>query len=218
MKPFVALTATAAMLCIVACGPSDTEIATEKAKREADSLKALSEKEQTYAVDLSVSRVNWTGTMLGMYSHSGELSFKEGSFSTKGGQLTGGNFVVDMKSYAMLDTNYAPDGSKQGTRADLMGHLMSPQFFAADSFPTSTLRISSVNGNTASAELTIRGRTEIETITDIELLPVADGSMTAIGKLVFDRKKYGVAWDSPKKESVLGNNIELVVKVSGKAQ
>lgn len=217
MKLQVATAATLAAMFLVACGPSAEEQAAAKAKAEADSLAALASKEMTYTIDAAASKVNWTGTMLGIKNHTGSLLFSNGTVMTKGGMLSGGEFTVDMKSYTMTDTNYAPDGSKQGTRAMLMGHLMSPDFFAVDSFPTATLKITGVNGNTATADLTVRGKTNSETITDIVVTPNADGSMTATGKLTFDRQKYGVKWDSGSKEAVLNDNIELTVELSGKA-
>lgn len=217
MKLQVATAATLAAMFLVACGPSAEEQAAAKAKAEADSLAALASEEMTYTIDAAASKVNWTGTMLGIKNHTGSLLFSNGTVMTKGGMLSGGEFTVDMKSYTMTDTNYAPDGSKQGTRAMLMGHLMSPDFFAVDSFPTATLKITGVNGNTATADLTVRGKTNSETITDIVVTPNEDGSMTATGKLVFDRQKYNVKWDSGSKEAVLNDNIELTVELSGKA-
>lgn len=217
MKFQVVTAATLAALFLVACGPSAEEQAAAKAKAEADSLAALASKEMTYTLDAAASKVNWTGTMLGIKNHTGSLLFSNGTVMTKGGMLSGGEFTVDMKSYTMTDTNYAPDGSKQGTRAMLMGHLMSPDFFAVDSFPTAMLKITGVNGNTATADLTVRGKTNSETITDIVVTPNADGSMTATGKLVFDRQKYNVKWESGSKEAVLNDNIELTVELSGKA-
>lgn len=218
MKPFTALTACVAVLSIVACGPSEAEIAAAKEKAMKDSIDAAAAMEKSWTVDVATSKVAWAGTMVGIKTHTGELNFSKGSFTTKGGLLSGGDFIVDMKSYVMNDTNYAPDGSKQGTRAMLMGHLMSPDFFAVDSFPTAELRIASVNGNTASGELTVRGKTNPETVTDIVITPNADGTVSATGKLVFDRQKYGVAWSSGSKDAVLNDNIELNVKVTGKAQ
>lgn len=215
MKPFIAFTATAAVLSIVACGPSEAEIAAAKEKAIQDSIAAAAAMEHSYAVDVANSHLNWAGTMAGIKSHTGTLNFASGSFTTKGPLLAGGEFIVDMKNYAMNDTNYAPDGSKQGTKAMLMGHLMSPDFFAVDSFPTAQLKITAVNGNTASGELTVRGKTNTENITDIVLTPNADGSIKASAKLVFDRQKYGVAWSSGSKDAVLNDNIELNVELSG---
>ena len=218
MKPFTALTAFAAVMSIVACGPSEAEIAAAKEKRTKDSLDSIAGMEKTYMVDLAGSKVNWTGTMLGIKNHTGSLNFTEGKFSIKGGALVAGEFTVDMKSYLLTDTNYAADGAKQGTRAMLMGHLMSPDFFAVDSFPTATLVITGVNGNTATADLTVRGKTNAETVTDIAITDNGDGTVKATGKLVFDRQKYNVRWSSGSKEAVLNDNIELAVELTGKAQ
>ena len=218
MKPFIALTATAAVLSIVACGPSATEIATAKDKAMKDSVEAAAAMEKSWTVDVAASKLNWSGTMAGIKTHTGTLNFVSGTFTTKGSLLSGGDFIVDMKNYAMSDTNYAPDGSKKGTKAMLMSHLMSPDFFAVDSFPTAQLRISAVNGNTATGELTVRGKTNVETVSDIVLTPNEDGTIKASGKLVFDRQKYGVAWSSGSKDAVLNNDIVLTVELTGKAQ
>lgn len=206
-----------AALFMAACGPTPEEQAAARDKAVADSLEAAASKEMTYTVDGGASKVNWTGTMAGIKSHTGDLKFTEGTIMTKGPTLTGGSFTIDMKSYVMTDTNYAPDGAAQGTRANLMGHLMSPDFFAVDSFPTASLKITAVTGNTATADLTVRGKTNSETITDIVVTPNADGTVSASGKLTFDRQKYGVAWSSGSKDAVLNDNIELNVELVGKA-
>ena len=211
------MAASMAALFMAACGPTPEEQAAAREKAVADSLEAAASKEMTYTLDGAASKLNWTGTMAGIKSHTGDLKFTEGTIMTKGPTLTGGSFTIDMKSYVMTDTNYAPDGAAQGTRANLMGHLMSPDFFAVDSFPTSTLKITAVTGNTATADLTVRGKTNSETITDIVVTPNADGTVSASGKLAFDRQKYGVSWDSGSKDAVLNNNIELNVQLVGKA-
>ena len=217
MKLQVATAATMAALFMAACGSTPEEQAAAREKAVADSLAAAASKEMTYNVDVAASKLTWAGTMVGIRTHTGDLKFTEGTIMTKGPTLTGGSFIIDMKSYVMTDTNYAPDGSEKGTRAMLMGDLMSPDFFAVDSFPTATLKISAVTGNTAAAELTVRGKTNSETITDIVVTPNTDGTVSASGKLTFDRQKYGVKWDSGSKEAVLNNNIELNVQVTGKA-
>lgn len=212
MKSTLILSASAALL-LVACGPSEAEIKAAKEKATADSLASLAAMEHTYTVDPAASKVTWAGTMLGVKTHHGTLGFTTGSFTTKGPLLTGGEFTADLKTLAPLDTNYAPDGSKQGTKSMLIGHLSSADFFAVDSFPTASFKITSVNGNSATGDLTVRGKTNSETVTDIVL--TTEGNTTkATGKLVFDRQKYGVAW-SAGKDAVLNDNIELIVELSG---
>ncbi|HMC96982.1 MAG TPA: YceI family protein [Flavobacteriales bacterium] len=173
----------------------------------------------SYTIDPAASKLDWAGTMVGIKTHRGTLNFLNGTFTTLGGKLTSGDFTVDMKNYTMNDTNYAKEGSEQGTKAHLMRHLMSGEFFAVDSFPTATLKITGVTGNTATADLTVRGKTNSETITDIVITPnPKDSTVTATASLNFDRQKYGVSWSSGSKDYVLNDIIELKVELSGKAR
>jgi polyisoprenoid-binding protein YceI len=217
MKALSLSSAAFAVLSIVACGPSEAEIAAAKEKATADSLAALAAMEKSYMVDAAASTVKWTGTMLGVKSHFGTVNLTEGKLAMKGPQISAGGFVVDLKSIAPMDSEYAPDGSKQGTKAMLIGHLMSPDFFAVDSFPTATFDITRVEGNTVYGNLTVRGKTNEEKVTDV-MVTEADGMATATGKLAFDRQKYGVAWSTGAKDMILNDNIELDITLTAKAQ
>jgi polyisoprenoid-binding protein YceI len=216
MKPFLVLTAAAAIVTFASCGPTEAEIAATKAKATADSLAAEAAKEKTYIIDAATSKVNWAGTMVGVYTHSGSIGINEGTIMTKGDMLSGGSFVINMKSITPTDSNY--NAKEKKTPEGLVGHLSSADFFAVDSFPTATLKIVSVEGNTAKVDLTVRNKTNSETVTDIVITPNADGTVHATGKLVFDRQKYGVAWKASMKDMVLQDNIELTVDLTGKAQ
>ncbi len=212
---FTAAMAAAAMLA--SCGPSEAENAAQAAQAKADSLQALMSMERTWAIDPATSKIKWSATMLKVKSHNGTLGLTTGKLVTKGPMVTGGEFTVhlDLQTSDMLDTNYAPDGSKEGTRSHLIGHLMSPDFFAADSFPTATFMINGATANTVNGDLTVRGRTNPETVTDV-VVTEENGTIKATGKLVFDRQKYGVAWDSGSKDYVLSDDIELNVELVGK--
>ena len=210
------LTALSALL-LVACGPSEAELQAAREKAVQDSLAAAAAAEHTYAVDAASSKLMWTGTMLGIKSHNGLVSVSEGTFTAKGGSLTGGKFAVDLKTIAPLDTNYAPDDAEKGTKAMLIGHLQSPDFFAVDSFPTAQFVVTSVEGTTATGDLTVRGRTHSEQVTDITVTE-SEGKATATGKLVVDRQKYGVAWSSGMKDAVLSDDIELEFEITGMAR
>lgn len=216
MKPFLLITAAAAIVTFASCGPTEAEIAATKAKATADSLAAEAAKEKTYMIDAAASHVNWAGTMVGVYTHSGTIGINEGSLVTKGDMLSGGSVAINMKSITPTDSNY--NAKEKRTPEGLVGHLSSADFFAVDSFPTATLKILSVEGNTAKVDLTIRNKTNSETVTDIVITPNADGTVHATGKLVFDRQKYGVAWKASMKDMVLQDNIELTVDLTGKAQ
>lgn len=206
----VALAAT----FLVACGPSEAEIQAAKEKATADSLVALASMERGVAVDLANSAVNWKGTMLGIKSHTGTVVLSDAKLMVKGPTVTGGSFIVDLSSIVATDEAYAPDGSEKGTRAMLLGHLASPDFFDVANHPTASFNITSVEGSTAIGILTIRGVSNEEKITDISVSEV-DGAITATGKLAFDRQKYGVAWSSGSQDAVLNDTIELDITLNG---
>ncbi|MBK6628664.1 MAG: YceI family protein [Flavobacteriales bacterium] len=196
-------------LTLASCGGGSTA----EGEGAIDSAASMAAKEVTYAVDIAASKLTWKGVMIGVKYHEGTMAFTEGSFTAKGGQLVSGGFVVDMKSMMPVDTNY----NKDYTKEKLTGHLASPDFFAVDSFPTASFKVTSVSGNTATGELNVRGRMATETVTDI-VISEENGMANASGKLVFNRQKYGVSWANPMKDMVLSDDIEIVVSLVGKGQ
>ncbi len=211
--------AAMAALTLIACGPSDAEIAAEKEKATADSIAAAAAMEKNVALDLQESNVTWEGNMTGakVYGHTGTLNLTAGELVMKGGQVVSGSFMVDMNTITPTDDGYAPDGSAEGTRSNLVGHLSSESFFDVTNHPTASFKITSVDGNTAMGQLTIRGTTNEEKVTDIEVSE-SEGTVKVLGNLVFDRHKYGATWDHPVKELLLANDISLQVRLVGTAE
>ncbi|MFZ1693257.1 MAG: YceI family protein [Flavobacteriales bacterium] len=218
MKSTVLSIAALATL-LVACGPSEAEKQAAREKATADSLAAAAAAEHKYTIDASTSALNWAANVVGPapYGHSGTISFNSGEFTVQGGVLKSGSFEVNMTSINPTDEAYQPEGSKQGTKSQLIGHLSTPDFFDSANHPTAKLSITGGSGNTATGDLTIRGTTNAETITDIVITENADGTVKATGKLVFDRQKYNVAWKHYLKDAILSDNIELTVELNGKA-
>jgi polyisoprenoid-binding protein YceI len=147
--------------------------------------------------------------MLKSHKHFGTLKVSEGSFVLKGTQLVSGMFTADMKSISPTDSGY----NKEHPKEYLVQHLSGPDFFAVDSFPTASFVVKSVEGSTATGELTLRGKTNEEKVTDITVDTTA-GAVTAKGKLVFDRQKYGVAFKAAK-DMILSDEIKLEVTLVG---
>jgi len=193
---FIALIATAGLY---ACGSSE---------QAADTTSGES---GTYAVATDSSNVSWKGSMVGMYSHYGDIKLKDGSISLADGKLSGGTFTIDLKSVNPLDSGYSAEHPKEG----LIGHLSAPDFFATDTFPTANFVIKSVEGNTAIGDLTVRGKTSEEKVTDI-VLDATENTVNATGKIVFNRQKYGVAWKATMKDMVLSDDIEISVSLKAK--
>ncbi|WP_033418052.1 YceI family protein [Cytophaga aurantiaca] len=167
--------------------------------------------EATYTADTAASLIRWEGNMGGkfVYKHFGTLKISEGTFTAKGLQITGGSFTANLKSINPTDSNY----TEKTPRVGLIGHLGGADFFAVDSFPTATFVIKSVNGNSATGDLTLRGKTNSETVTDIVVDTTA--GVKATGKLVFNRQKYGVAYKAAK-DLLLSDDITLDIALVGK--
>jgi polyisoprenoid-binding protein YceI len=217
---FQALTIAAlAASFLVACGPSEAEQQAAREKAVADSIAAAAAAERAYTVDAAASTITWAGNVTGPapYGHKGTIALNSGAFSVQGGLLKTGTFEVIMTSINPTDEAYQPEGSKQGTKSQLIGHLGTADFFDSANHPTAKLVITEVSGNTAMGDLTIRGTTNKEQVTDIVITENADGTVTATGKLTFDRQKYGVAWKHFLKDAILADNIDLEISLNGKA-
>ncbi len=214
--PVVSVVALAALF-LVACGPSEAEIAAAKEKATADSIAAAAAAEHSYMLDAAASTVNWKGTMLGVKNHYGTVKMTEGKLTVQGGMVKAGSFTVDMSSMTALDSAYAADDAKQGTRSMLIGHLSSPDFFDVANNPTATFEVTSADATSITGNLTVRGKTNEEKVTDV-VVTEENGVVKATGKLAFDRQKYGVAWSSGAKDMVLNDAIELEIALTGNAQ
>ncbi|MFT5566145.1 MAG: polyisoprenoid-binding protein YceI, partial [Glaciecola sp.] len=142
--------------------------------------------------------------------HEGTINVKSGSVFVENGTLESGSFVVDLSTIAPTDNGYNVAEGK--TPEALVGHLSSADFFDVANYPTASFEITSVSGSNATGNLTIRGKTNVETVTDIAVKQ-GDDMMKMSGKLTFDRKKYGVAFDHPVKEMVLNDEITLNIKL-----
>src|SRR5688572_5350598 len=91
---------------------------------------------QTFVADTAASYVRFTGHGVGK-NHPGKFRLSSGSVAVANNQITGGNFVVNIKSM---------DLEQEGEMFDtkLRPHLMSGDFFDADKFSTATFEITKV--------------------------------------------------------------------------
>ena len=199
-KPVLSFIAVATM---VACGG-----AADKAKEVSEEKTETVEEvvtEETVAINTAESNVMWMGQIVGgIKSHNGTVKLTEGELTMKGDEIVGGNFTVDMKSMNPLDSNYTEDKPAEM----LVGHLSTGDFFLVDSFPTASFVIKSADmaTNTITGDLTVKGVTNTETITDVAVDTEAGSAM---GTLTFDRQKYNVAFSTGAEDFVLSDDIEL---------
>ncbi len=168
----------------------------------------------TYSIDTEKSVVNWNGKMIGVYAHEGTMRLTEGSLKVTDETVTEGYFSIDMNSILTTDSDAL---YKMASREKLIGHLKSDDFFSTEKYPTATFKIKEVNRDVIKGDLTIKGVTNEETLTNVKLT-VADKNVTVSGILVFDRQKYGVAYKHTMNDMVVSDDIELTVSISGKSK
>ena len=189
-------------LFISSCGNTETKKQEAPSEvQEADSvLKSLN-------INTSTSSVEWKGVMVGIYSHNGFVSIKEGNLVWQGNSITGGYITIDMETMTQSDSLYKTEENK------LVAHLESPDFFDVVNFPTATFEITSYEqgANTIYGNLTIRGITESEVVEDV----IFDmETKSATGTLKFDRQKYGVAYKGSKKDMLVGDEVEMTITLN----
>lgn len=189
-------------LYISSCGNTETKKQEANSEvQEADSvLKSLN-------INTSTSSVEWKGVMVGIYSHNGFVSIKEGNLVWQGNSITGGYITIDMETMTQSDSLYKTEENK------LVAHLKSPDFFDVVNFPTATFEITSYEqgANTIYGNLTIRGITESEVVEDV----IFDmETKSATGTLKFDRQKYGVAYKGSKKDMLVGDEVEMTITLN----
>ena len=199
------------LLATVAFASCDSSTATTAS--DADSVANAAASAATYKVDAAASELQWHGSKLA-YGHTGVINLTEGSLSLDKGNITAGNFTVDMKSIKEVGATDADAATK------LAGHLSSPDFFDAEKFPTSKFEVTGCTENkTDSTTHTIKGNLTIKDQTKNIEFPAkvaAEGNnLTATANFTINRNDWGVTYGSGLSgaigDKVIGDNIDYKV-------
>jgi polyisoprenoid-binding protein YceI len=144
---------------------------------------------QTFNVDTADSRVRFTGNGVGK-NHPGKFKLSSGEVQVQNNQITGGKFVINIKSMDMEQEGEMIDNK-------LRPHLLSGDFFDAEKFGTAEFEITGVEpyqptaGDSSivdGANLTISGNLKLRDVTKNVKFPARidlDGN-TLKGKANFD--------------------------------
>jgi polyisoprenoid-binding protein YceI len=170
-------------------------------------------KKQQFNIVVSQSNIAWVGRKV-TGAHDGIIAIKQGTLTLDEGQLAGGTFVIDTTSIKVLDVK------DPATNAQFAGHLASDDFFAIDRYPEATFEITRVNNNHVEGDLTIKGITH--PVGFDAKLSVEGDTLTASGKIVIDRTRYGIKFRSGNFFKDLGdtliyNDFDLNVTITAKA-
>lgn len=170
--------------------------------------------QKTYVADNEATKIDWKGAKIIGSEHIGTIDLQSGWLSLDEGVITGGEYIVDMKSIT------GTDQKDETMRAKLESHLKSDDFFGVEKYPVSKLVITEgtkFTGGTATVmgNLTIKEDTHPVSFTVTE--SGAGDVMTYTSAITFDRSLYNVRYGSGKFFSNLADNAikdEIILEVS----
>lgn len=213
----------AAILFATSCSNNPEAVESSDSKE----VTTASEGATTFTVNAETSSIQWLGTKKLGKSHNGTINISSGELAIENGMIISGNFTIDMTTIKNEDLPVDGDYNQ----AALEGHLKSGDFFNADSFPTASFEITSVNvkedesGNThvIAGNLTIKGISK-----NIEFpakVMASESGVTANATVVFNRLDWNVNFDKNAvdglidqatkkiKDDFVSNEIQLTISL-----
>ena len=198
-------------LAVVSCKKSVNKTDAKKAE-EVPQVELASAR---YAAVVDSSTVSWKG-FAPTKSHNGTIKISEGYFSFDEGKLTGGNFVIDMKTIDDVSVEDEKFGAK------LEGHLASADFFDVEKHPFSVFAITNVEES--NGKLIVKGNLMVKNIKKNIEFPAQitmNGDMVTFKSEPFtiDRTEWDVMYSSGKlketlKDKLINDEIEFVLEVN----
>lgn len=217
-KLFMFLLVTSAVA--VSCGSSTEEAATGEAQEVAEATEGTE-----YAVT-DESSITWNGekNVVGK-GHNGTIGLTGGSLIVEDGNITAGNFTIDMKSIAVTDD--MPEEKKGYLIAHLAGtsgdDKKDGDFFQVTKYPTAKFEITEVTPvtkegatHTISGNLTMLDKTNNITF-DANVSTEGETLTATTAPFAIDRTKWGITFMSTlagmAKEAALKDEIILSINL-----
>ncbi|MCB1198562.1 MAG: YceI family protein [Deltaproteobacteria bacterium] len=181
-----------------------------------------------YVVNTTDTTIAWTGSKSLVDSkHVGTIDVKEGYLEFTKGDLTGGQFVVDMTTIKNSDVKDEKYNQK------LVGHLKSEDFFHVSDHPTASFIITKVtpvkkqkDTYNVTGTLTIKGTDNEYTIENVKITE-NKGIVTVTPSITINRKDYGITYNAKStfekitdelKDRVIADEFTLDVKLVAAAE
>lgn len=197
------------LLCIVfvvTCGIMACEQAPKADKaRITDAQTVQTGTGNAYIPDTAVSVVQWIGTKP-TGKHHGSLKLAGGALYVKDSLITGGQFIIDMKSLQNIDL-----AGDSAMKRKLENELKGEMFFDVKKYPTATFEITEVTAfhPTDGDELTLRNATHIikgnltlKSVTKNISFParvtLKDNNISALANFNIDRTQWGISYRADK--------------------
>jgi len=206
-KVFFVFAATSLALASCVNNPDGKKAETTEA------VEVVSTEGSELAVNTDSSSVVWLGKKV-TGQHTGTVKIKSGTILITDGQLTGGNFVIDLTTIDNQD-------QKGDMKNQLETHLKSADFFDVANHPEAKLEITEVKPDSVagqaniSANLTIRGVSKNITF-PARITSLSDSVLTAEADFNIAREDWGVNYPG-KANDLISKEINFKIKlVAGK--
>ena len=192
----------------------------------------IQEKQQTaeatgtrFIVDTTDSRVRFVGHGVGK-NHAGKFKMSEGKVAVLNNQITGGSFVINIKSMDLEDKGGMFDKK-------LFPHLQSGDFFDAEKFGTATFEITSVQpynksntdtsivagaNYTVSGNLTLKGETK--NVSFPAKIDLDDNTLKAKANFDIDRRQWQMNYGNDKTlgDKFISEKVNIELDLDAKKQ
>jgi polyisoprenoid-binding protein YceI len=182
----------------------------------------LAAKGDAFVADTAASRIRFVGRGVGK-SHAGIFKLSSGIISVAENKITGGSFVINIKSIELEEKGGVYDRK-------LYPHLMGEDFFEAERFNTATFDITGVEVyNTTSsqyvvdsANFMVSGNLTLKEVTHNISFParidLTDSSLKAASNFVMNRKLWNMNYGSEKSlgDKFINEKVNIQLQLEAK--
>lgn len=200
------------LIALAICGLIFSCKKEEKAKiEEAKPVKEVAAN-MTYKVTPD-SKIYWSAHKI-VGGHNGSFNAEEGLLQFEGENLKGGKVTFPIKTLKVLDIAETEDDYGK-----LTGHLLSPDFFDMEKYPTATFEITNVEANKITGNLTLKGITKSLSF-DAFINKTETGVHINSNKFSIDRTEWKIEYNSgkfadPKElgDYLIKDNVDLKIDI-----
>ncbi len=178
----------------------------------AETQEAAAAKGDVYTIEPSSSLGFYGATPT--HAHDGSFAIKEGTLTVENGNITAGNFSIDISSMKSADKD-TTDAYK------LIGHLLSPDFFDAAKYPTAKFEITTCEASKDSTVGThlLSGNLTLKDSTKNVSFPISvkteGNNILALGKVTIDRTQWGMHYgnDESLKDKFIYPKVDISINL-----
>lgn len=198
---------------------------------EAKEVVTTPSSENAYTVDAASSSLKWIGTKVTGY-HTGTFGIQEGKLFVSDNNISGGEVTISTKDLQVV----GPKDFDSKMNQKLQGHLLSPDFFEVEKYPTAKFVITGVKPFTGTAvtetedprqeeineyKITnpthlVSGNLTIKDVTkNIEfpaLVSVSENGVEAKAKFNINRKNWGLTYPG-KPDDLIRDDVHIGLNI-----